>query len=127
MPIRRILLKRIECECSVHTPMYDHNNKKYIRILLSNDMAFKVRSAQSKISLKNSNVIDPLDGNILTIKVPFRYRRVTCSYEGVPVQTLKKNDNVQIVTDFMGGWNVGECSGFSWKLGYIKLLDAFIV
>ena len=126
MTIKRILLKRIECECSVHTPMYDHNDKKYIQVMLSNETALKVRSTQSNISLKNPNIINPLDGNILTIKVPFRYRRVTCSFDGVPVQTLKRNDTVQIVTEFMGGWNVGDYSGFSWKLGYIKLLDAFI-
>tara|TARA_B100001564_G_C20670049_1_gene685716 strand:+ start:472 stop:795 length:324 start_codon:yes stop_codon:yes gene_type:complete len=106
--------------------MYDHNDKKYIQVMLSNETALKVRSTQSKISLKNPNIINPLDGNILTIKVPFRYRRVTCSFDGVPVQTLKRNDTVQIVTEFMGGWNVGDYSGFSWKLGYIKLLDAFI-
>ena len=35
-------------------------------------------------SPKNPNVDNPLDGNVLTVKVPFRYRRVMCSIRGCP-------------------------------------------
>ena len=49
-----------------------------------------------------------------------------CTYEGAPVQALQKNDEVFIEVDFMGSWNKGNYSGMSWKLKYIKLIDAHI-
>jgi hypothetical protein len=66
--------------------------------------------------LLNKNVDDPLDGTILTVKVPFRYRRVMCNVKGRPIQSLIKDDEVEIVVDFKGVWNVGAYSGFSWIL-----------
>jgi hypothetical protein len=66
--------------------------------------------------LLNKNVDDPLDGTILTVKVPFRYRRVMCNVKGRPIQSLIKEDEVEIVVDFKGVWNVGAYSGFSWIL-----------
>lgn len=122
-----IALTRITCKCSVHTPMFDFNDKKYMRVTIPDEVAFKVRSAQSRIMLRGQNVDDPLEGNVLTVKIPFRYRRVMCSYEGAPIQSLKKADEVEIVSDFTGGWNVGNHSGYTWKLNSIKLLDPFIV
>ena len=127
MPVRNISLRRIKCECSVHTPMYEHNDKHYLRLTIPDTVALNIRSAQSKVFLKNTNIDNPLEGNILTVKIPFRYRRVMCEYEGAPIQSLKKSDKVNITTDFMGGWNVGNYSGYSWKLGYIKLLDSIII
>ena len=125
--MRNIALRRIECECSVHTPMYEHNDKQYLRLTIPEKVALIAQSSQSKVALKNTNIDNPLDGNVLTVKVPFRYRRVMCSYEGAPVQSLKRADKVRIVADFMGGWNIGNYSGYSWKLGHIKLIDPFIV
>ena len=127
MPRQSIALTRIKCKCSVHTPMFDFNDKKYMRLTIPDEVAFKVRSAQSRVMLHGPNVDNPLEGNVLTVKIPFRYRRVMCSYEGAPVQSLKKADEVEIVSDFMGGWNVGNHSGYTWKLSSIKLLDPFIV
>ena len=73
-------------QAKVHTPMYDHNDKKYIRLV------------------------------ILTVKVPFRYRRVMCEVRGRPMQSLIKDDEVEVTTDFKGVWNVGGYSGYSWVL-----------
>jgi len=64
----------------------------------------------------NQNIDNPLDGTILTVKVPFRYRRVMCNVKGRPIQSLIKDDEVEIVADFKGVWNVGTYSGFSWVL-----------
>ena len=127
MPRSNIALTRITCKCSVHTPMFDFNDKKYMRLTIPDEIAFKVRSAQSRVMLHGPNVDNPLEGNVLTVKIPFRYRRVMCSYEGAPVQSLKKADEVEIISDFTGGWNVGNHSGYTWKLSSIKLLDPFIV
>jgi hypothetical protein len=72
--------------------------------------------------IKNSHVDDPLDGKILTVKVPFRYRRVMCSVNGRPVQSLIKDDEVEVDIDFTGVWNVGNYSGYTWKIKSITSL-----
>jgi len=64
----------------------------------------------------NQNIDNPLDGKVLTVKVPFRYRRVMCEVKGRPMQSLIKGDEVEVVMDFKGVWNVGNYSGFSWVL-----------
>ena len=105
----------------IHTPMYDHNDKKYIRLVIPEECANIIRKIQnSKIGfIKNSHVDDPLDGHVLTVKVPFRYRRVMCDVKGRPVQSLIKDDEVEIGIEFGGVWNIGNYSGYSWKLNYI--------
>ena len=72
--------------------------------------------------IKNSHVDDPHDGKILTVKVPFRYRRVMCSVNGRPVQSLIKDDEVEVDIDFTGVWNVGNYSGYTWKIKSITSL-----
>jgi len=64
----------------------------------------------------NQNIDNPLDGTILTVKVPFRYRRVMCNVKGRPIQSLIKDDEVEVELDFKGVWNIGTYSGFSWIL-----------
>ena len=106
----------------VHTPMYDHNDKKYIRVVIPEKCAEIIRRVQNNkcTLIKNSHIDDPLDGFILTIKVPFRYRRVMCNVQGKPRQSLIKDDEIEIESDFMGVWNVGDYSGYSWKLTSIR-------
>jgi len=106
----------------VHTPMYDHNDKKYIRLVIPENCANIMKRVQRNKSglIKNSHIDDPLDGFVLTVKVPFRYRRVMCQVEGRPVQSLSKEDEVDVEVDFSGVWNVGNYSGYSWKLMSIK-------
>jgi len=102
----------------VHTPMYDHNDKKYIRLVIPENCAEIVKRVQLNKAwlVKNQHLDDPLDGRILTVKVPFRYRRVMCEVRGRPIQSLIKGDEVEVVIDFKGVWNVGSYSGFSWML-----------
>lgn len=103
---------------TVHEPMFEYNNKKYIRLIIPDNCKEIINRMQSsKYHLLTNNVIDnPLDGNILTIKVPFRYRRVMCEVRGKPVQSLIKGDDVDIDTEYKGVWNVGNHSGYAWKL-----------
>ena len=109
---------------TVHTPMYEYNDKRYIRLTVPDATARRVEYFHARKVLTTRHVDNPLEGNVLTVKVPFRYRRVMCRYEGAPVQSLNKGDDVDVDTDFMGCWNVGEYSGYSWKLSYIKLVHA---
>jgi hypothetical protein len=108
----------MKCTASVHEPMYEHNNKKYIRLVVPQKCADIIeRMHTSKLHLLlNQNVDNPLEGRVLTIKVPFRYRRVMCEVKGRPLQSLIKGDVVDVVMDFKGVWNVGNHSGFSWIL-----------
>jgi hypothetical protein len=107
---------------SVHTPMYEYNDKKYIRVIVSESDVHLIRYKQNlKMQLlKNARVDDPLEGRILTVKVPFRYRRVMCEVRGRPVQSLVRNDVVDMNVEFMGVWNTGEYSGYAWKLKSIQ-------
>ena len=102
----------------VYQPMYDHNDKKYIRLVIPEKCVEIVKRMQNNKSglIKNSHIDNPLDGNILTVKVPFRYRRVMCEVHGKPVQSLIKDDEIEIDINFMGVWNAGNYSGYSWKL-----------
>ena len=108
----------------VHTPMYDHNDKKYIRLVIPENYAEIVRRVQLNKAwlVKNQHLDDPLDGRVLTVKVPFRYRRVMCEVKGEPLQSLIKDDEVGVEIDFKGVWNVGNYSGFSWIMKSIKFI-----
>jgi len=107
---------------TIHTPMYDHNDKMYIRLVIPEKCAEIVRRMHTNKSslVKNGHIDDALDGRILTVKVPFRYRRVMCQVEGQPVQALTIGSEVEVDVDFAGVWNVGNYSGYSWKLVSIK-------
>jgi hypothetical protein len=106
----------------VHEPMYEHNDKKYMRVVVSESMTHTIqRIHASKTHLiKNTRVDNPLEGRILTLKVPFRYRRVMCEVIGRPVQSLVRNDVIDVDVEFMGVWNTGEYSGYTWKLKSIQ-------
>tara|TARA_B100000767_G_scaffold202313_1_gene189206 strand:+ start:421 stop:741 length:321 start_codon:yes stop_codon:yes gene_type:complete len=105
--------------------MYDHNDKKYIRVIIDDEF-YKIVMRKQSFSehfVRGKNVDNPLYGNILTVKVPFRYNRVSCKFEGAPVQSLQQGNFVDIDVDYMGVWNTGDYSGYTWKLKYIKLID----
>lgn len=102
----------------VYEPMYDFNNKKYIRFtipLKCADIIERMHASRTHL-IVNQNVDNPLDGRVLTVKIPFRYRRVMCEVKGRPLQSLIKDDEIEVVVDFKGVWNVGNYSGFSWIL-----------
>jgi hypothetical protein len=113
----------IPIEGTVYTPMYEFNSKKYIRVEVDNrtrDYARGLQESKSKFIL-NKNIDDPLNGNLLTLKVPFRYRRVMCTVEGdTPVQSLAKGDKVKMTVNFNGAWNVANHSGYAWTIKLIQ-------
>jgi hypothetical protein len=114
----------IPLEGDVYEPMYDYNDKKYIRITVDNrtrDYIQGLQESKSRFIVNKMRVDDPLDGNVLTIKVPFRYRRVMCTVEGdTPVQSLAKGDKVKILANFSGAWNVANHSGYAWVIKTIQ-------
>jgi hypothetical protein len=100
--------------------MIDYNNKKYIRFFISDSVKQRIEFLHMKQPLEGENKENPLEGNVLTVKVPFRYRRVMCTFEGVPVQSLVKDDEIDVDVLFMGIWKYDKYCGYSWKLTYIK-------
>lgn len=88
--------------CKVHTPMYDYNGRKYIRFFIPEYVKKRTKTNDE-------------DG-LLTVKVPFKYRRVVCKFEGAPVQALEKDDEVDVEIVYTG----------VWKLSYIKSMDKYI-
>jgi len=113
----------VHLNVEVYEPMYEHNDKKYIRFLLDQRGVDVVRRAQLAKShlLRYSRVEDPLDGSLIVVKVPYRYRRVMCEVVGgVPVQALERGAPVQVSLEFCGAWNKEGYCGYSWKL---KKLD----
>lgn len=98
--------------------MYEFNDKKYIRLVIPSKLATIISDMHASRThlLVNQNVDDPLDGHVLTVKVPFRYRRVMCEVKGKPVQSLIRDDEVEVEMNFKGVWNAGNHSGFSWIL-----------
>ena len=93
----------------VYQPMYDHNDKKYIRLVIPENCAKIIRGMHSK----KETPFDPLNGCILTVKIPFRYRRVMCNVKGRPMQSLVKGDEINVDINFKGYWDT---SGYSWVL-----------
>ena len=113
--------------CKVHTPMYDCNGKMYIRFFVPDGVKQRIQFAQSRHELNERHRDNPLEGNVITVKVPYRYRRVMCSFEGVPVQSLQKDDAVDVDIMYMGMWTHGNYCGYSWKLSYIKSTTNYII
>ena len=102
----------------VHEPMYDFNDKKYISFTIPDKVVEIIERMHTskRHLLTNKRIDDPLDGRVLTVKVPFRYRRVMCEVKGRPIQSLIRGDEVDVDINFKGAWNVGDYSGFSWVL-----------
>jgi len=109
---------------TVYEPMFEHNGKWYLRVTLDEAITRRIKYMQSKNILDTRHKDDPLTGNVLTVKVPYRYNRVMCKFEGAPVQSLKRGDVVNMDIVFMGRWFVGEYSGYTWKMTYIKLINS---
>jgi len=108
----------------VYQPMYEHNEKQYIRFLLDKRGVDAVRQCQDAKSymLRYPRVDDPLEGSLLVVKVPYRYRRVMCEVVGgVPIQAMEKGTPVQVSIDFCGVWNKEGYCGYSWKLKKIAV------
>jgi hypothetical protein len=114
----------IPIEGTVYTPMYEYNDKKYMRVTVNDrtrDYIHGLQDSKSKFIMNKQNVDNPLEGNVLTIKVPFRYRRVMCTVEGdTPIQSLAKGDKVKILANFSGAWNVANHSGYAWVIKEIQ-------
>ena len=98
-------------ECSIDREIYDYADKKYINIKLDEDAVWKI----NKIQYVSVN-INPLVGNILKVKIPFRYRKIEVPVRGdKTVYELKKDDVIMITIKYCGVWKAENLSGYAWK------------
>ena len=108
------------CRAIVHQPMYEHNEKRYLRLRVPTEVARIITKVEEKNAYKLSKdafVYEDFFNDTLVIKVPFRYRRVMCPVTGIkPVQELVTGDEVQVEVDYTGTWTAGNHTGHSWKI-----------
>ncbi len=112
--------------CTVNCSMFERNEKKYLELELADDDPKRIYNEHLKSSkfLTNRKIQNPLEGNILEVKIPFRYNRVSCKVNGdKTIQELIKNDSVMVSLHYCGVWNIGDWSGFSWRLDEIKYIN----
>ena len=109
----------ISCKCSAATPMYTHNSKKYINFKLPRSAVAEVREAHKSVAdaLVTPNVHDPLEGDVLKVKVPWKGRNPICSVVGnKTLSGLVEGEVVRVNLEFCGAWIISDFSGTSWKL-----------
>lgn len=107
----------------VSDSFYTKNNKKYIDVELSDSDFIRVACMhkESENYLTKKNIQNPLEGNILKIKVPFYRNRVSCKINGdTIIQDYKKGQKFNGVITYCGVWTFGDFCGLSWKLKSVE-------
>ena len=101
----------------INRSIYEFNNKRYIDIEVPDEIIQHIEYVHEPFKTLNNN---PLKGNILRVKVPFRYNKVDCTVEGlVPIQSMKKSDKVSISIQFCGIWD----GIMYWKISSIRHIN----
>jgi hypothetical protein len=109
-------MKKFLFKCLADGPVFAKNDKRYINVVLNSTDVGKVREVQ-RGPLVASNVISSLEGSVLTLKVPYRYNRITCKVLGnKTLHELVKGDSITTNVEYCGIWNVNDFCGHSWKL-----------
>ncbi len=109
-------------KCTVHTPFHDNNGKKYLTLELPPAAEQRVRDIHKESSAHFSGkIINPQEGCLLKVKVPFKYNKVACTVKGTKaIQELVPSDPVEVVIEYCGIWAVNGYSGPSWKLNTLQ-------
>ena len=105
----------MKIQCLVSEVLFD-GDKKYIALELDGETVTKVKFTHVKMSREAPRLVDPLQGNILKVKIPFRYNRVMCKFSGKTIQELVKGDKVEVDITYCGWWVSGDFGGPSWKM-----------
>ena len=117
IPIRPVILNFTG---HITEPFHEYNGKKYIQIFLTPTVKRRIIEIEDGLKgyfKQGATVTNPRDGDVLRVKVPYRYNRVTCEVRGLtPVQDLKVKQTVDVTVQFCGIWAVNDYTGLSWKL-----------
>jgi len=111
----------MKIKCVLENPMYKQNEKRYINIKLDEKTSHVIEKIQSNVKYKltNDKIQDPLSDSVLRVKIPWRYNRIMCTTDEHFFE-LSKGAPIEVDIEFCGPWNVGEHSGFTWKVSSIK-------
>ncbi len=107
-----------EISCTVDQAMKDVSGKKYLFLNIGDAARVRIHDIhkESNQHMKGT-LVNVLEGNILKIKVPYKYNKVTCTVSGnKAVQELVKGDQVKVIIEYCGVWTVNGYCGPSWKL-----------
>ena len=100
----------------IHRPMYEFNSKRYMDIIVPEESIPHILEKHRP----HTTLSNPLKENILRVKVPYRYKRIDCKVEGiVPVQDMKKDDQVEVSIVFCGAWD----TGLYWKFSKLRHIN----
>ena len=67
--------------CSIAEPMFG-DSRKYFTLELDSDTVKMIKINHVKKAIQVKTLVDPLTGNLLKVKIPFRYNRVMCKVTG---------------------------------------------
>ena len=92
-------------------------SRKYFTLELDSDTVKIIKMNHVKKVVPVKTLVDPLNDNLLKVKIPFRYNRVMCNVTGQKtIQEMAKGDRVQVEIKYCGWWESGDFGGPSWKL-----------
>ncbi len=109
-------------KCKISEKLYTRNEKKYLDLELLDPTVKRIEEVHvaSNEYLRSGKLMNPLEGNILKVKIPFRYKKPTCKIDGNKLlYELDKGDIVNVNIEYCGVWQVGEYCGPSWKVTMI--------
>jgi hypothetical protein len=107
-----------EFNCKVDQPMKDASGKMYIFLNIGDAPRNRVHDVHvASNQYLQGKLSNPLEGNVLKVKVPYKYNKVTCKVSGnKALQELVKGDQVNAIIEYCGVWAVNGYCGPSWKL-----------
>jgi hypothetical protein len=106
----------MQLTCAVEKPMETEGDRRYLSVDIGTEST-SIKLLHRKSAKSVIKLVDPLCGNVLRVKVPFRYNRVMCNVTGNKViQELVKGDKVRVDLKYCGWWVAGEHGGPAWKL-----------
>jgi hypothetical protein len=114
-PVKPVVL---EFPCKVHQKMTESNKKMYIQLTLGDVAKARIHDIH-KASNEHlqKKLVNPLEGSVLKIKVPYKYDKVACKVLGnKALQELVQGDQVTATIEYCGVWEVNGYCGPSWKL-----------
>ena len=111
-------MKKFTFRCLADGPVFAKNDKRYLNVVLNPSDLLRVRFVHTEGYLPaTSKAISSLEGSILTLKVPYRYNRITCKVLGnKTLHELVKGDSITVNIEYCGVWNANDFCGHSWKL-----------
>lgn len=108
----------------VDTPFYYHNGKAYINVKLDEKTVQRIMEVHDNCMhrLRGRIIQNPLQGDVLKIKIPMRKDAILCAVTGdKPLRVISKGEHIDLVFTYCGAWNYKDFCGYAWKLNQVNL------